>query len=281
MADIRDAIIECLAAVPSSMTVRQLFYQLVGQGTIAKTEREYKGTVVRLAGEMRRAGIIPYGWISDNTRWMRKPRSHSSLDAALADAAQTHRHALWDNQDVYVEIWLEKDALAGVLYDLTAEWDVPLMVTRGYPSLSFLAEAADAIQAQGKDTHLYYFGDHDPSGKDIPRVVERDIREMAPDINIEFHQVAVTPDQIAELDLPTRPTKETDSRSKNFQGESVELDAIPPMILRSMVLPCIERHIDQSALQRTQRVEKAERETYAIIREILPDIKKWKRKPGG
>jgi hypothetical protein len=132
---IREAILEVLER-DQPMTVRQLFYRLVSLGTIDKTEAEYKATVCRITAEMRRAGEIPYGWIADNTRWTRKPRTHSSLSHALKHTAETYRRAIWDNQDSYVEVWLEKDALAGVLLDVTAPWDVPLMVTRGFPSLT-------------------------------------------------------------------------------------------------------------------------------------------------
>ena len=113
------------------MTVRQVFYQMTVAGVVPKTETSYKNIVVRLLGTMRREGRLPFSWIADNTRWMRKPRTFSSLDSALHNTARTYRRALWDEQDAYVEIWLEKDALSGVLYDVTSEWDVPLMVTRG------------------------------------------------------------------------------------------------------------------------------------------------------
>src|SRR5262249_28588791 len=148
--------------------------------------------------------------------------------------AQTYRRAVWDTQASYVEIWLEKDALAGVLYDVTEEWDVPLMVTRGYASLSFLHSAAETISSHSKPTYLYYFGDHDPSGLDITRAVEQGIRQFAPNADITFERVAVNPDQIEGMGLPTRPTKASDSRSKGFEGESVEVDAISPDDLRRL-----------------------------------------------
>jgi hypothetical protein len=100
-------------------------------GVIAKTEGEYKITVVRLLGDMRRNGEIEFDWIAGNTRWMRKPRTFSSLENMLKRTAEAYRRSVWDNQECYVEIWLEKDALAGVLYEETGAWDVPLMVTRG------------------------------------------------------------------------------------------------------------------------------------------------------
>ncbi|CAN5898838.1 hypothetical protein BH23PLA1_BH23PLA1_27090 [soil metagenome] len=249
------------------MTIRQLYYRLVSVGAIAKTEAEYKSTVVRLLSEMRRSSDIPFDWIADNTRWMRKPRTHSGLDEALRQTAATYRRSVWDNQDAYVEIWLEKDALAGVLWDVTAPWDVPLMVTRGFASLSFLHSAAEAIQDQDKPTFLYYFGDHDPSGLAITEKVEQDIRGFAPDADLTIERIAVTPEQIEEMGLPTRPTKATDSRSRGFFGGSVEVDAIPPDTLRRLVENSITRHIDPDAYQRLKVAEQAERETLRAIAE--------------
>lgn len=249
------------------MTVRQVFYRLVSNGIIPKTEISYKNVVVRLLGLMRREDELPFSWIADNTRWMRKPRTYSSLEGALHHTAQTYRRALWDSQNAYVEIWLEKDALSGVLFDVTGEWDVPLMVTRGYPSLSYLHTAAESLSEENRPCFIYYFGDHDPSGVDIPRKVETDLRQFAPDAELHFQRVAVTVEQIKEMKLPTRPTKKTDSRAKNFFGESVEVDAIPPQQLRELVRDCIEQHIDIHQLKRTRTVEAAERDTLETILE--------------
>ena len=247
------------------VTVRQAYYQLVSTGAISKTEADYKNIVVRLLGIMRREGELPFSWIADNTRWMRKPQTYSSLEDALDSTIATYRRAIWDHQDSYVEIWLEKDALAGVLFDVTAEWDVPLMVTRGYPSLSYLHTAAEALNEEDRPCYIYYFGDHDPSGVHIPKKIEADLRTFAPDADLYFERVAVTPAQIENWNLPTRPTKRTDSRAKNFMGESVEVDAIPPAQLRELCRQCIEQHIDQDVLERTQLVERAERNTLQNI----------------
>ena len=268
MLAIRKAVYEILREIQPA-TVRQTFYQLVSRGVIAKTEGEYKHTVVRLLATMRRAGEIPFGWIADNTRWMRKPRSHSSLGDMLEQSQRFYRRAMWDDQDVYVEIWLEKDALSGVLYQVTAEFDVPLMVTRGYPSISYLYEAADAIAATGKPAYLYYFGDYDPSGCDITRAVESGIREFAPDADIHFERVAVTPAQIAAWSLPSRPTKQSDSRSEGFAGNSVEVDSIPPDTLRDLVRHSIVRHIDARQMAASLVIEEQERET---LRRIISNL---------
>jgi hypothetical protein len=268
IADLRAAIVRLLER-SHPMTVRQVFYRLVSMGAIGKTEQEYKGTVCRLLSEMRRDGQIPFRWIADNTRWQRKPTTFGSLSQALHQTVRTYRRAVWDAQAVDVEIWLEKDALSGVLYEETATWDVPLMVTRGYPSLSFLHGAAEDIGLSRKPTYLYYFGDHDPSGIDIPRRIERDIRTFAPWSEIHFERVAVTPEQIVTLALPTRPTKATDSRSRDFEGESVEVDAIDPDTLRDLVRDRIIQHIDKDEYDRMRGIE---REEQAALEELY---RKW------
>lgn len=241
------------------MTVRQVFYQLVSMGVIAKKEQEYKSTTCRLLVKMRRAGEIPFDWIADNTRWMRKPRTFSSLGEALRDTARTYRRAVWDEQPAYVELWLEKDALAGVLMEETEPWDVPLMVARGFSSVTYLYEAAQYIAAQEKPAYLYHFGDHDPSGVDIPRKIESELRNFAPHAEIHFERVAVTPEQVASMQLPTRPTKKTDSRSRSFVGDSVDVDAIPPRQLRELARNCITRHVDRRIYDQLMIAEKAER----------------------
>jgi hypothetical protein len=264
MNGIRDALVELVTA-EHPMTVRQVFYRAVSGGIVEKSEAEYKGTIGRLLCELRRDGQIPFDWIADNTRWMRKPKTYDSKEQMLQVTAEAYRRAIWNDQDAYVEVWLEKEALAGVIVGITAQWDVPLMVTRGYPSLSYIHSAAEAISEQDKPAYLYYFGDHDPSGVDIPRTVDEGLRELAPDADIEFMRVAVNPEQIEELDLPTRPTKKTDSRSKGFEGDSVEVDAIPPAVLRKMVEACILEHIDADQLEATKAVEREERRTLHMM----------------
>jgi hypothetical protein len=259
MAALRQGLYDIVAA-QRPMTVRQVFYRAVSAGLIPKTEAAYKTTVGRLLTLMRRDGELPYGWIADNTRWMRKTASWHNLSDMLEQSTQFYRRALWDDQWYRCEVWLEKDALAGVVADVTGPWDVPLMVTRGYPSLSFLHEAAEAVNANGKDTVIFYLGDHDPSGEDIPRFVERELADRL-DVELEFVKVAVTAEQIEDYDLATRPTKQSDSRARNFEGESVEVDAIEPDDLRLLVEDAITSVIDSAALARHRTSEAAERES--------------------
>lgn len=251
-----------LVELDRPMTVRQVFYRAVSAGIVDKTEGEYKSTVCRLLTDMRLAGELPFSWIADNTRWMRKPTTYTSWENALENTAATYRRAMWADAPVYVEVWLEKDALAGVLLDVTRRWDVPLMVTRGYPSLSYLTGAADYINEIGKPCHIYYFGDFDPSGVHISQHLEERLRSFVRDeVPLLFERVAVNEDQIAEHGLPTRPTKRSDSRAKHHGDVSVEVDAFPPATLRSMAEDCISAHVDHERLDQLRVVEREERQT--------------------
>lgn len=248
-----------IVAEANPMTVRQTFYQATIRANIEKSESGY-ARVQRDLAEMRRDGALPYGWIVDNTRWQRKPRTFSSVEQALLDTAQFYRKSLWDDADAYVEIWLEKDALAGVIYPITSEYDVPLMVSRGYASLSFLHGAAEHIATLNCPVYLYHLGDFDPSGVNAGEKIEETIRAMAPDADIHFQRLAVTAAQIVDFRLPTRPTKASDSRSRSFGAISVELDAVHPQILRDLVEAAIVQHLPADQLAMLRIAERSERE---------------------
>ena len=112
------------------MTVRQVFYQATVHGLVEKAETGYSKVQTDLT-LMRRDGVLRYDWLADNTRWQRKPRTFDSVEDALKETAAFYRKNLWRDADSYVEIWMEKDALAGVIYPITSMYDVPLMVARG------------------------------------------------------------------------------------------------------------------------------------------------------
>lgn len=262
MEEFKEAIYRVLSDY-NPMTVRQVFYQLVAHRVIEKAERMYDSVQQNLV-KMRKDKIIPFSWISDNTRWIRKPDTYSSMQQMLRYSVQTYRRALWNEQGVYVEVWCEKDALAGLIIEETDPFDVPLMVSRGFSSITYLHEAAENIADKGKPAYIYYFGDHDPSGKLIPEVLERNLREYAPGAEIHFTQIAITEDQIKQYNLPTRPTKKG-SHKKDFVGESVELDALPASVLRGLVRRCITQHIDPDIYNRTLETERMERETLKRI----------------
>jgi hypothetical protein len=252
-------------------TVRQIYYLATVAGLVPKLENGYNIVQTDLT-LMRRTGDLPYGWLADSTRWQRKPQTFGSVEEALKEAARLYRKDLWRDADYYVEVWLEKDALSGVVYPVTSLYDVPLMVARGYASLSFLHEAAEYIAGLDVPAYIYHLGDYDPSGQDAARAIEESLREMAPDAEIHFERLAVTPGQIAHWRLPTRPTKETDSRSKGFGALSVELDAIPPGRLRALVQVAIERHLPPDQLEVLRVAEKSEQGLINGLVGMLSDL---------
>jgi hypothetical protein len=268
---IRDAMVS-LATENQPVTARQLFYLMVSAGVIDKTEAEYKQTVVRLTLELRRAGVIPWEWVVDRTRWFFKPKTFDSLPDALEESARLYRRSLWTDADVNVQVWCESMSVAGIVNDETTRWDVPLFPGKGYSSHDFLRSAARDIADGGTDTVVYLLGDYDSSGRDIIRFVCETIREYAdevdPSVAIDFQTVAVTEDQITGWSLPSHPAKTTDSRHTRYGiDHAVELEAIPPARLRSIVRDCITRHLDPAALRRLKAVEAAERGTLLAIAE--------------
>jgi hypothetical protein len=175
----REALFDIVSEM-KPMTVRQVFYQATVRNLVEKSEAGYTKVQTDLV-QMRRSGALPYDWLADNTRWQRKPRTFDSIEEALQNTAKFYRKSLWADADCYVEIWLEKDALSGVIYPVTSMYDVPLMVARGYASLSFLHTAAEYIASLDVPTYIYHLGDFDPSGVNAGEKIEQTLRELAPE----------------------------------------------------------------------------------------------------
>lgn len=250
------------------MTVRQVFYQASVVGLVDKSEAGYAKVQTDLV-MLRKSGLLAYNALADNTRWQRRPQTFGSVEQALLDTARFYRKSLWADADSYVEVWLEKDALSGVIHPVTDLYDVPLMVARGYASLSFLHSAANYITSLQVPTYIYHLGDYDPSGVDAAQKIETTLRQMAPMAEIHFDRLAVLPPQIEAWHLPSRPTKTSDTRSGSFGDISVELDAIKPDDLRDMVEQAISRHLPPEQFQILKTAENSERELIArLVRRI-------------
>jgi hypothetical protein len=277
--ELRDGLMQIIHGYDWPLTVRQVYYQAEVHGIIGKTAGEYD-RVQRQLLAMRRDGTLPYEAIADNTRWMRKPDTWRNLYHCMAHAQKFYRQSVWGGLNQYVEIWLEKDALAGVLMKETERFDIPLMVTRGYSSESFAYEAAEVMKeriAEGKEVFVYYLGDFDPSGWHAGEELKRKLVHFLGG-RVSFSKLGLHPDQIWELDLPTRRTKRHDTRLQMFEQafrpgvESCELDAIPPNVLRKIVRDTIEMHLPEGWMERISREEDAARETLDLIYRQLPEI---------
>jgi hypothetical protein len=268
------------AAQHGPVTVRQLYYQAEVHGApgIDKTESGYD-KIQRQVLDLRRAARLSYRNIADLTRWMRKPQTYDGVKAALDATAQLYRKALWSDADTYVEIWCEKDALAGVLYPVTAEYDVPLMVARGYSSETFAFEAVAAREGDPRLYDVWYLGDFDRSGCEAAQSLEEKLERFAAerDIDVSFHVLAIEAPDILEFDendntalvnlngqprwLPTREPKRKSPADKAWPHPyAIELDAIPPDDLRRMVRETIESYLPADQLQILKVAEGSERE---------------------
>jgi len=266
---LQQAITDTVRAM-APMTLRQLFYALTVQGVIAKEEREYAAVGTQLL-KLRRQGLVPWSAIADNTRWVRRPRTFRGVEDAIRRTATFYRRSLWADAEVRVEVWCEKDAIAGVIVEVTDRFDVPFYVARGFASETYAYEAAESIVADGRPCFIYEFGDHDPSGVTASKVLQRKLLDFVSGrAEVHFQRAAVTTRQIADWNLPSRPTKRDGNRhSHDFVGDSVELDAIPADRLRDLVRAVIERHVNPRAIAVIEAAEASERSYLLRLAESL------------
>jgi hypothetical protein len=253
------------------LTIRGCFYRVMSRGLVPKSEAAYRRVQQRVLN-MRRNGDLPYEWIADGTRWRIRPRTYTSVDLALEDAASSYRRALWHDQGVHVEIWSEKDAITSVIDSVTWKWDVPLFIARGFSSETFLYTTAQDIIADGKPAVIYQLGDHDPSGLSAWQDIQKKLTGFAPKVDFTFERLAVTPEQIETYGLQTRPTKPSDTRAGGFDGDCVEVDAMPSDVLRSIVREAIESWIDPHAIRLHEIAENSERQILHRIAGSWGDI---------
>lgn len=247
-------------------SARHTYYGMVTRGFIPKSEVDYRNVVIRLLGNMREDGDLPFEWITDSTRWRIKPRTWSSLDAMLRYSQQTYRRAVWDSHPDHIEVWCESDSVAGVLQESTWTWDIGLHVCRGQSPKRFVWDSAQDFKRIDKNIFVYYFGDYDPSGLNIGASVEKRLRRYSENRDFHFERVAVQDWQIDEFHLPTRPPKEDDKQNKRHGlTRTVEIEALPVAELRAMCSDKLQAHVTSDHLERIEKVEAAERDTLETI----------------
>lgn len=265
---IQVAILDTFAEQGPPMTVRQIFYQLSSKGVVPKDETKGYRPVQSQLTVMRRNGSIPYGWLADNTRWKIQPTMYNGMSDALERMTRYYRQDLWASQNAHVEIWIEKDALAGVVSSITDSFGVPLFVSRGYSSISFAFDAAEQLSQLNKPIYIYHFGDFDADGVHAAHSIREELSRHYADFH--FERAAITPAHIDYYNLLTRPQKKSSPRYKWWRAQygdaqNAELDALPANVLRGMVRDCIERHINPYEWERTKAIEAAERKSLQYV----------------
>jgi hypothetical protein len=255
----RLATLKAIALELKPCTVRQVFYQAVVRGHVEKSETAYE-KVQRALLTLRRTGALPYSAITDGSRSYYEPDTFDGLQDALEHTAHLYRRNLWADVGRRVEFWLEKEALRGVVSPITWRHAVPLYVSRGFASESYLYEAAQEIRDAGRPAYVYQLGDHDPSGVKAAQAIERKLREFVGGrVPVHFERLAVTEAQIHFLNFPTRPTKQS-THATGWRGDSVELDAIHPDTLRYLVEGAILDHLPDDKRRAVEVAEESERE---------------------
>lgn len=262
------AIVSELSVTP---TIRQVFYILVGEHLIEKTEAGYK-SLVRQLGAMRKGGILPYTAVIDGTRNRQLNQTFGAPSEMLRFYSRLYRRNPWATQPVVAEVWAEADTLSQMLWQAADPAAVPLVVCRGNSSLSQLFLSAFEIYrrwtANEQRTVILYVGDFDPAGMDMSDGLHQRLVDVgAPGEAFKVERVAVTPEQIATYRLPPHEPKHKDARTPQFVARygvgCVEADALPPEVLVATVDHAIKACIsDQDAWQ--ESIDQEQRDMQAL-----------------
>jgi hypothetical protein len=264
------------------ITVRGSFYRAVHTGIYPDNADKHYRQVGRLILKLRREGIIPYDWIADSTRTRTKPSSWSGLQDYADTVRDCYRKDFWADQHDYVEVCVEKDAMAGVLRPITREYDVYLNVIRGDCSETFIWNWAESLREIKKPISIYYLGDHDPAGLNIEQDLRRRLEGFL-DRPVKWERLAVTDQDFSRSDLLGFPIRESTRKAKackrrcedyisRFGDRCMEVDAIAPTEIRQRLREAIESHIDQDAWDRLKQVEDMERSTIKQSLVLAPNL---------
>lgn len=242
------------------LTLRQLYYQFVARALIPNTEKEYK-RLGRIITDAREVGEIDWYAIEDRGRQCLLHGHEDDPRNVLKGIENAIRLNPWRDQDVYLESWVEKAALEGVLARPANRWRSPYMACKGYLSASEAWRAGRRFEkaiADGKRPVLIHLGDHDPSGIDMTRDNGERLAMFAR-MGVEVVRVALNMDQVEEYGPPPNPAKQQDSRFEGYQSkhgdESWELDALQPQVIDKLVSDRIESYIDKDRWAETLKRE--------------------------
>lgn len=252
------------------LTLRQLYYQLVSRDVIPNSQKEYaKLSILLTKGRM--AGIVDWKAIEDRGRLPRLPYYATDVPDALNDIYRQYRRNRQEGQPYYIEVWIEKDALSNIFSRTTEKYHIRLMVNKGYSSSSAMYEAAERFKEHGGEegSVLIYFGDHDPSGKDMVRDITDRLTEMQVE-NLTVINPALTMAQIRQFRPPENPAKISDPRAKwyieKYGNKSWELDALTPQTLTTIVEQSIMEYLDEDEYNRMLKIERIDK---ASIKEYI------------
>jgi hypothetical protein len=263
-----------------TLTLRQLYYQLVGAAVIVNTERSYKN-LGNLITKARMAGLIDWESIEDRGRNFMEPGTEEDLKSLIRRAMYTINWDRWIRQNFYVEVWVEKEALGNVIAKACAPTDTPYLACKGYLSASEAWRAGRRLRERrhcGQQPVIIHLGDHDPSGLDMTRD-NRDRLSVFSEEGVIVERIALNMDLIDLYDPPPNPTKLSDSRAADYIEEygrsSWELDALRPSVIEELITDKIEEYIDRGLWDESDEEEHAAKTLFQNLYDRWDDVKEF------
>ena len=265
-----------------SLTLRQVYYQMVARDIIQNNERSYKN-LGSLISDARLAGMIDWDAIEDRTRNLRGLSHWDEPGGIIKSASYNYHLDHWKEQENYIEVWVEKDALVGIVGRICNKLDVNYFSCRGYVSQSEMWQAAERLrqheELDGKNIILLHLGDHDPSGIDMSRdIIDRN--KLFNNCNMKFKRLALNMNQVDEFMPPPNPTKVTDSRASEYISkygyECWELDALEPSVISDLIMTNVEKYRNEDLYK---EVKKKEEEGIESLKDVAANwtqlMDKW------
>ncbi len=264
------------------LTLRQIYYQLVGKGYIENTKSQY-GMLSNLLKWARIDGHVSWADIEDRVRAFHNAEGWTSkaefLNRSLSRFLEQYKRDLWQTQDKYVEVWIEKDALSSVFTRVCSPLGISVVVCRGFSSVSFLYEfKSRLVKRNGREPVMLYFGDFDPSGMEMLEAMKTTLSDELGVNGLEFKRIALLKDDIFTHKLPHDPRalKKSDTRAKKHveaYGElAVELDALRPDILEQQIEDAIDSEMDIDAYNTEVERHNMEIKEIAVLKERIMEI---------
>jgi hypothetical protein len=259
------------------LTLRQLYYQFVARDLIPNTQKSYKrlGSIVDSA---RLAGMLDWDYIVDRTRNVyRTDGRDTSPASAVEQTAENYARELWEAQPNHVEVWVEKEALAGVVERAAGATGINYFSCRGYVSQSEMYSAGRRFRrykSLGKSVYIIHLGDHDPSGIDMTRDIEERLNMFGS--YPEIRRIALNMDQVNQYNPPPNFAKVTDTRFQAYQelygDESWELDALDPATLNDLITNEVLSLRDEELWAEARDQQETEREQLQRVSDMWEDV---------
>lgn len=269
------------------VTIRHLYYCLIGQSILTKEEEGYD-KLVNIMKRARLSGLVPWNWIIDTSRRVLQLSLYDSIKEFLTKRIQYYYKDTWKNQRRYILVWVEKEALARPLWQAVNYYNIPVFPAKGYDSWTHFLEAVKKMrEMEDKELVVLYLGDHDPSGMNMPFDLQNRCKLM--NLNVRFERIAITEEQIDQYNIPKLPLRKDPKKGKykdpraekyveKYGAWFVELDALKPSVLEQIVTEKVEELLDLEAFEDDQNTEEEEKEFLKdyLLSDLDDCIELWK-----